>query len=216
VSAGVTAESIFQKSITAQGGEAAMKGIKDLTMTGTASVMGQNLDFVQKYVLPNGFLQTMTAGPNVLSKQLVKGTVYSVMQQGQEAPLEDKDKEELDEGAALFVESYMMQKGGYTFTLKGIEPVEGKDAYAIDIKSPKGRVSTYYYDVVSSLRVKEAHTEEGPDGKPATTSILTSEFKIFNGVKLPVKQVFDAGPFKLDINIKDVKVNTGLKLEDLK
>jgi hypothetical protein len=72
-----------------------------------------------------------------------------------------------------------------------------------------------YYDVATSMRVKEAKTEEGPQGK-VTTSVTTSEYKTYNGVKLPVKQVFDAGAFKLNIEIKDVKVNQGLKLEDLK
>ncbi|MEO7531925.1 MAG: pitrilysin family protein [Sediminibacterium sp.] len=213
--AGVSAESIFKKSIAAQGGETAMAAIKDITMTGTASVMGQNLDYVMKYVLPNGYLMAIMAGPNALSKQMVRGTTYSVNQQGMEAPLEDKDKEELDEAAALFVESYIMKKAGYTFTVKGIEGVEGKDAYNVEVKSPKGRVFNYYYDVATSMRVKESHSEEGPNGK-ATTSIITSEFKTVNGVKLPVKQVFDAGAFKLAIDIKDVKVNTGLKLDDLK
>jgi zinc protease len=215
VDAGVTAENIFKKSITAQGGEAAMSAIKDLALSGTASVQGQILDYNTKYVLPNGYLQSISMGPNSLSKQLVKGTAYSVTQQGQEAPLEDKDKEELDESAALFPETYLLKKSGYTFAVKGIEPVDGKDAYNVEVKSPKGRVYNLYYDVATGMRVKEAKTEEGPQGK-MTTSITTSEFKTYNGVKLPVKQVFDAGAFKLNIEIKDVKVNQGLKLEDLK
>ncbi|MES2328976.1 MAG: pitrilysin family protein [Bacteroidota bacterium] len=215
VDAGVTAENIFKKSIAAQGGEAAMSMIKDVTLTGTASVQGQALDYSTKYILPNGYLQTISMGPNQLSKQLVKGTAYSVMQQGMEAPLKDEDKEELDEATALFAETYLLKKPGYSFTVKGIEPVDGKDAYNIEVKSPKGRTYNLYYDVATSLRVKEARTEEGPAGK-ATTSITTSEFKVYNGVKLPVKQVFDAGAFKLDIDIKEVKVNQGLKLDDLK
>jgi zinc protease len=215
VEAGITAENIFRKSIAAQGGEAAMNAIKDLVLSGTASVQGQNLDYATKYVLPNGYLLTISVGPNTLQKQLVKGTTYSVTQQGQEAPLEDKDKEEMDESAALFTETYLLKKTGYTFTLKGIEPLEGKDAYNIEVKSPKGRVYNLYYDVASGMRVKEVKTEEGPQGK-ITTSITTSEFKTYNGVKLPAKQVLDAGAFKLNIEIKDVKVNQGLKLEDLK
>ncbi|MEO8174342.1 MAG: pitrilysin family protein [Sediminibacterium sp.] len=215
VDAGVSAENIFNKSIAAQGGEAAMNAVKDLALSGTASVQGQNLEYAIKYVLPNGYLQTISMGPNSLSKQLVKGTAYSVMQQGQEAPLKDEDKEELDEAAALFTEPYLLKKPGYTFTVKGIEPVDGKDAYNVEVKSPKGRMYNLYYDVATSMRVKEAKSEDGPQGK-VTTSITTSEFKVYNGVKLPVKQIFDAGAFKLNIEIKEVKVNQGLKVDDLK
>ncbi len=215
MNAGVTAEAIFKKSLAAQGGEAARAAIKDVTMIGTASVMGQNLEYTIKYVLPNGYLQIMNVGPNILSKQMVKGNTYSVVQQGQEAPLEDKDKEELAEGAALFAETYLLTKPGYKFSVKGIEAVDGKDAYNIEVKSPKGRMYNLFYDVASSMRVKEIRTDDSPGGK-STTSITTSEFKTVNGVKLPVKQVFDAGAFKLNIEVKDVKVNQGLKLDDLK
>jgi len=216
VDASVTAESILKKSTEAQGGEAAISAIKDITMTGTASVQGQNLDYGLKYVMPSGYLNTISMGGQVFAKQLAKNGTYSVSQQGMDQPLKDDDKEELDEAAALFMESYMLKKTGYSFSVKGIEPVEGKDAYNIEIKSPKGRVFNFYYDVTSSLRVKEVRTEEGPGGAKSLSTITNTEFKTVNGVKLPVKQILDAGPFKLDIDIKDVKVNQGLRMDDLK
>ncbi len=215
VDAGVTAETIFKKSIEAQGGEQAMAAIKDVSMKGAASVMGQNLDFAMQYVLPSGYMQNLSMGGNSLAKQLTKNGTYAIVQQGMEQPLKDEDKEELDETAALFLETYMLKKGGYTFTVKGIEQVEGKDAYNVEIKSPKKREFNFFYDVASGLRVKEARTQESPEGK-ATVVILTSEYKTFNGVKLPVKQIFDAGQFKINIDIADVKVNQGLKIDDLK
>jgi predicted Zn-dependent peptidase len=215
VDASVTPESILNKSIEAQGGEAAISAIKDISMNGTASVQGQNLDFTLKYVLPSGYLQTISMGGQALAKQMAKNGTYSITQQGMDQALKDEDKEELDEDAALFLESYMLKKGGYSFLMKGIEQVEGKDAYNIEIKSPKGRVFNFYYDVATNLRVKEARTQESPAGK-ATIVIINSEFKTVNGVKIPVKLLFDAGMFKLDINLTDVKVNQGLKMDDLK
>lgn len=212
---GVTAENIFRKAIDAQGGTAAIAAIKDVTMNGTASVMGQNLDFGLQYVLPSGYVQNIGMKGMSVAKQMVKNGAYSVVQQGAEQKLEDDDKEELDEAASLFVENYFLKKGGYTFTMKGIEQVEGKDAYNIEVKSPRGRVSSYFYDTNSGLRVKESHTEKTPAGE-ATQSIITTEYGTYNGVKLPVKQVFDAGPVKLNISITEVKVNQGLTAEGLK
>lgn len=215
VDAAVTAESILKKSIDAQGGEAAIAALKDVSMSGTASVMGQNLEFSQKYVLPSGYLQTISAGGAVLSKQLTKNGTYTVTQQGMDQPLKDGDKEELDEAASLFTENFLLKKSGYSFTVKGIEQVEGKDTYNVQIKSAKDRTFNLFYDVASGLRVKEARTQDGPTGK-VTLQIITNEYKTFNGVKLPVKQLFDAGAFKLVIDITDVKVNQGLKTDDLK
>lgn len=213
--ASVSAESILKKAIEAQGGQAAMAAVKDVSMSGSASVMGQNLEFNQRYILPNGYLQTISMGGMALSKQLAKNGVYSVSQQGQEAPLKDEDKEELDEAAAMFLEPFLQSKPGYVFTLKGVEQIEGKDAYNLEIKSPKGRSFTFYYDVTSGLRVKEVRTQESPAGK-ATIQITNTEFKTVNGVKIPVKQLFDTGQFKINIEITDVKMNQGLKLDDLK
>ena len=215
VEASVSPESILKKSIDAQGGEEAIKGIKDVTMKGTASVMGQNLDFAMQYVLPTGYLQNLSMGGQSVAKQMAKNGTYSVVQQGMDQPLKDDDKEELDEAAALFLESYMLKKGGYTFALKGIEQVEGKDAYNVEIKSSKGRLFNYYYDLSSGLRVKEARTQESPSGK-LTITISNAEYKTANGVKLPIKQTLDTGQFKINIDITDLKVNQGLKMDDLK
>ncbi len=213
--ASLTPESILTKSIVAQGGESAMEAIKDVAIDGTASVMGQQLAFSLKYVLPSGYLQTLSAGGVSLSKQLTKeGKVYSVVQQGMEQSLQDEDKEELEEAAGLFLESYMLKKGDYAFTLKGIEQVDGKDAYNLEVKSAKGRVFNVFYDVVSYLKVKEERTQDGPNGK-SKAIILFTEYGTFNGVKIPVKQVFDAGQFKLLIETPSVKINQGLKMDDL-
>lgn len=215
--ASVTPESILKKATEAQGGEAAMAAINDVSMSGTASVMGQNLDFSLKYVLPTGYLQNLSMNGMSLSRQLAKnGTTYSVTQQGMEQPLKEEDKEELDETAALFPEAYMMKKGGYQFAVKGIEQVEGKDAYNIEIRSPRGRTFYFYYDLSSGLRVKETRTQEGGPAGKVTINIINAGYQTVNGVKLPVQQVFDTGQFKINIDIKNTKVNQGLKLDDLK
>ncbi len=213
--AGITGESILKKSIEAQGGEAAIAAITDVSTNGTASVMGQELSFSQKYVLPSGFVQSISAGGMVIMKQSVKEGKYSISMQGAEQPVEDKDKEDLQETASLFLERYMLKKGGYTYAAKGIEQVEGKDAYAVEIKSPSGRTFTYYYDLASGLRVKESKTEEA-EGNSIVVSVTNKEFKTINGVKIPVKLTIDQGPLKINIDITDLKVNQGLKVEDIK
>lgn len=215
LSAGVTAETIFKKSVEAQGGEAAMAAIRDVEMNGTASVMGQSLNFTQKYVLPNNYLQAISAGPMNIMKQVAKNGVYSSAQQGQEVPVTDEDKEEMNESASLFLESYLLKQSGYSYTVKGIEQVDDKDAYAVEIRSPKGRVFTNYYDVAGSMPVKTAKQQDGgPTGK-ITVTTLFKEYKTMNGVKLPVKMQVDQG-IKIDLVITDLKVNQGLKADDIK
>ncbi len=216
VASGVTPEAIFRKSIEAQGGEVAMQSIKDVSMTGTASVMGQSLSFAQQYVLPSAYVQTISMGGMALSKQITKNGTYQVSQQGVDQPLEEKDKEDLEESASLFLESYLLKKGGYTTAVKGIEQLDGKDVYNVEIKSPKGRLFNFFYDVATGIRVKESKTEEGPNGEKLSQSIYNKEYKTYNGVMIPVKMMYEQGPLKINIDITEVKVNQGLKADDLK
>ena len=109
VAADITGESIIKKAIEAVGGSVALATIKDLETNGTASVMGQSLSLNQKYIVQSGFLQTLSMGQMSIMKQVVNNGIYSVVQQGQEQPLKDDDKEELDEESYLVVENYFIK-----------------------------------------------------------------------------------------------------------
>ncbi|MDI9366352.1 MAG: pitrilysin family protein [Flavobacterium sp.] len=215
VAADVTAETVLQKSLEASGGKA-IAAIKDVETLGTASVMGQNLTITQKYIIPGSFVTNLSVGPMSVMKQSANNGVYAVTQQGQNMPIGDDVKEELDEEAALIQENVYVNQKGYSFTLKGIEQVNGNDAYVIVIKSPKGREFTNYYSTASFLKLKSSKQEDaGPQGK-VTVSTYYNEYKTFNGVQIPVKIVLDQGPLKINFEITDVKINQGLKAEDLK
>lgn len=213
--AGITPQSIMQKAIDAYGGAAAVAAVKDVSMTGKASVMGRDITFSQKAVIPSAFVQEASMGGMVVQKKLMKDGKFSATAQGQTQEMDAKDKEELTEEATIFPEAYLLNQKGYTYTVKGIEQVEGKDAYAVAVKTPAGREFTNYYDMASGLPVKQTSVQEGPTGAMnVTTSFL--EYKTFGGVKLPTHVVNDLGAFKLDVKFDDVKVNSGLKAEEVK
>lgn len=210
----VTAESILKKSIQAIGGDAAIAAINDIILNGSASLMGEEATITQKVIIPNGYSFELSIQGMTLQKELLKNGEYSTAAQGKEVPADDKMKEELNEKAAFFQDVYML-KNRYTFSLKGIESVEGSDAYALEIKTPQGRTFTKFYDDKSGLPVKSSIAIETPKG-PFTVSIYFQNYKDFNGVKIPTKVINDLGQFKIEANFNDVKVNTGLKADDLK
>ena len=47
-------------------------------------------------------------------------------------------------------------------------------------------------------------------------SSLISDYKAFNGVKIPMKIVNDLGMMKIEIGFTEIKINSGLKPEDIK
>lgn len=216
VSGDVTAEAVLRKALQAYGGEEAIAAIKDASLTGTMNLMGQNFMYVQQHVMPDGYLSAIKMGEMALMTQKKAGGEYSASMQGASMPVEGDGKADLDAKALLYEERYYLATPGFKLELKGIEPVEGKDAYKVQITSPGGGSSTSYFDVASGLRVKDVREQEvGPMGKMVLTTIF-KEYKAYNGVQIPVKVSVDAGPLKQDIDITDVKINTGLKLEDLK
>jgi hypothetical protein len=153
---------------------------------------------------------------NVLQKELLKDGKYSAQAQGAEQPVKDETKEQINEEAAIVAEAYQLRTTGYSFTIKGIEQVDGKDSYVVEVKSPSGKTSTNYYDISSGLKVKDAKEEDGgPSGKVVIQNFY-KEYKSFNGILLPVKTMIDQGQLKLEMQVSDVKLNKGLKAEDIK
>lgn len=215
VSGSVSPESILQKAVEAYGGAAAIAALKDVSFTGTVELMGQSMVYEQKHIFPGGYSTAIKMGGMELMKTTKNGEDYKIMMQGAEQPLDADSKSELRAKAALFEETYFLSNKDYKFELKGIEAIEGSDAYRIAIQTPGGTTFNAFYDVATGLKVQDVREQEmGPMGKVSVTSRIL-EYKEYNGVKLPVKMLVDLGVMKQNIQISEVKVNQGLTSKDL-
>jgi zinc protease len=215
VDASVTPQSILQKAITAYGGAAAIAAVKDVTLKGSATIQGMTINITQKHLVPSAYSQEVSMQGQVLEKKLMKDGKFTSVAQGQQQDADEKAREEMKEDASFIAEAYMMNQKGYEFTLKGIEQVEGKDAYMVAVKTPAKREFTNYYDVTTGLMVKKVVIQETPQGS-VTISSIVSDYKPFNGIQIPTRIINDLGTMKFDIKFDDVKVNSGLKAEDIK
>ena len=215
VDASVTPQSILQKAVTAYGGAQAIAAVKDVSMTGSASIQGMTINVSQKHIVPSAYVQEVSMQGMTLEKKLMKDGKFNLSGQGGAKEADEKSKEEMLEDAAVFPEVFMLNQKGYEYSLKGIEQVEGKDAYVVTVKTPAKREFTNYYDIKSGLPVKRTSTQEGPQGKMVISTII-GDYKSFNGVQMPTKMIVDQGPMKIEIKFSDVKVNSGLKAEDIK
>jgi hypothetical protein len=211
----VKPEEILKKALKAYGTEAAVSGLKDAEMKGTIDIMGQQLEYLQKNILPANFTTSVSMAGMTVMKQSKKGDAYSMAMQGNDMPVDDASKEEMNGRAAFFEEAYLLKAPGYTYKLKGIEQVDGKDAYVMDIIAPGGGITTAYYDVASGFKVQQlSEREAGPMGKMTITTQLKN-YKEFDGIMVPTEVVNDFGQFKQSITITSVKFNQGLKEADL-
>ncbi|GAB4093249.1 M16 family metallopeptidase [Flaviaesturariibacter terrae] len=213
--ASMTAQSVLQKAADAVAKPDVMTSVKDVVIDGTLAVMGQALDVNEKVIVPSAYSMDVSVQGQLFQRQQLKGGKYVNIQQGQERPTEASFKENLDAKAAFFEDAYLLKASGYSFTLGDIEKVDGKDAVAVQVKAPSGKVSTNYYDLASGLRVKTSTEREGPGGVKMLVQTYFSEFKTFNGVQVPTHVLIDQGQLKIELDRTSVKVNTGLKDSDI-
>lgn len=215
VDASVTPQSILQKAANATATAQTMAAIKDLQLSGDATIMNQKIAVTQKHIFPNTFSTVVSMGGTEIQKEMLKDGTYSQVAQGRSIDLDAKGKEEIDQKAAFFSDAYLLNQKGNDYKMLGIEKVEGKDAYGLQVKTATGRTYTNYYDVASGLKVKSVSTQETPMGELSIQSYLF-DYKPYNGVQIPTRIVVDFGQMKQELKFTDVKVNTGLKKEDIK
>ncbi len=213
--ASLTPAVLMDKVIAALGGQAALNNVKDIQYKGKAALMGREIEMSQTKVLPGNAIVTMSMGGMVVSKQAVVNGKYSVAQQGMEAPMTDELKENLNETATLYPETIFV-KNGYKLKIAGADKIEGADVIDLEVTTPSGKVSHRFYDSKTFLLAKVATTQEVPGRGSVTQQQFFKEYKSIGGVQIANEEVLDLGQFKLNVKYSDIKVNQGLKLEDLK
>ncbi len=207
---GMTAEKIIEDYVNAIGGTAKLAAIKDLTMNGAMNAGGAEI--LMKSSHKDGkIVMDMTMNGMSMSKRIFDGTKAKETGMGGARDLEGEDLNDLKE-QALFCKEAAYVSSGYKLALKGIEPVNGNNAYVIEVVRPAdGKKSTEYYDTKTSLKVREISTAPGEGGQPTTITTDYSDYKEVNGIKFPhtitLGGVF---PVPLKAVMSEIKVNSGI------
>ncbi len=143
---GVTAATVVDNYVSAIGGSEKVATVETLMITSEANVTGAPapISLIDKTAKPNKQSILLSMLGNVLQKQVFDGEKGYSEARGQKKDLEGEDLEEAKSDTTPF--SDMAYAKG---NLKRIEPVEGKNAYVIEINDKE-----VYYDVVSGLKIK--------------------------------------------------------------
>ncbi|WP_281235440.1 insulinase family protein [Flavobacterium gelatinilyticum] len=206
----ITAKTVFENYIKAIGGEKAVAAVKTLYMNGTTTIPQAPgpLTFTSKLDSKGKMMVSLSMGTMTLMKQVVNEKGAYIEQQGQRKNLEGEDLNDMKANAAPFEELQILLKRT-DLKVDGIEPINGKDAYAI-----KDGKTTYFYDVKSGLKVAESKVRE-QGGKSVTQITNFNDYKEVKGVKVPFNLVQNIG-FELDIKMSEIKINEGVSDADFK
>lgn len=202
VSADVTPKSIIEKYINAVGGKTAVESVKSISSKGTTNIPGAPapLTYTSKVAQGKMLVELSMGGMSVM-KQVINGNTGYIMQQGQKMDLQGEMLEDMKSSAHPFSELMLLTKEG--LTVKGIESIDGSDAYAV-----VNGDSTIYFDVKSGLKVSEVTAT--PQGNQ---SVSYKDYREVRGVKVPFNTIMSVG-FDLDIKMDEVKINEGVSDAD--
>ncbi|MBC5993950.1 insulinase family protein [Pontibacter cellulosilyticus] len=216
VPAGLTAETVLNNHIKAIGGKANIDKLKDVTITSNATIQGMPLTFVHQQKGNDHFAIQVLMNNNPMQRVIINGDKGKM-----EAPMQGMNKELTpEELKTQKLESNMFpslqyDKLGIKTKLTGMEKVDGKDAYAVEITLPNGQKSLHYFAKDSGLRLKEVNNLQGPQGVITQTKTY-SDYKEVNGVKFPYVVETTIGPQVIKAEVKNIEVNKGLSDDTFK
>ncbi len=216
--AGMTAENVLDKFIEAKYGMPAgknldkkLKKIKDVTVKMNASIQGQTISVTRYSKAPNKFAMSMTMGPMVIQKQTFNGTEGKVSGMQGNKNVEGEELEELKKSSVMHNDVNYAASGD-KFMLLGVEPIEGKDAYKIEVAKANGDKESEWYDVASNLQVKAMQVKDAGEEAGGAITIVSvfSDYKVVNGINYAHKIKQSFGPQTLDMEVISVEQNTKL------
>ena len=213
---GHTAEIVISDYLDAIGGMKRIESIKDLSKVYTAELMGTQANFITKHMMPDMLLSEVSTEKMVMQKLVYDGkSVSKSGMQGVSTVTEGPEFNAAVELSAPFNQT-MYNKPGFSIKLYGITQVAGKANYVVLVKKPDGKSATEYYDVKSGLLTKVVENLEAQE-QSITLSTEYQDYKEVDGFMIPHKKVISGMmPTPFDLVLKEMKVNSGLTLDDFK
>ncbi|MFN3756827.1 MAG: insulinase family protein, partial [Flavobacterium sp.] len=206
VSADVTPVSVLDKYLTAIGGKKAAESVQSVVTKASGVIQGTPLEMVSK-VAQNKMQVEMKAMGMTVMKQVVNEKEAYMIQQGQRIDITGEDFQEMLAAASPIKELTLSQSK--ELKLKGIEDINGNEAYAVvDGKT------TYYYDTKSGLKVGQS-AEVEQMGQKMTQFTYYGDYRDVKGIKVPYTTTINIG-MDLELKASEVLVNEGITDADFK
>ncbi len=213
---GLTAEDVYKKYVTGIGGEKALNSLKDLKIVSTGEMQGMTFTVTIVKKQGNKLRQQLDGNMNgrsmTLQKKVFDGTKGYEEAQGQKHELEATEiadtKQEADLQAELHASVYGIKR-----TIKGIETIEGADAYVVEAVDANNKKTIEYYDSKSGMLVRQTKFEKDPQGNEVSQTTDMSDYRDVpgtNGYKVPYFMSVPAGGISFNLKVQSVEVNKGV------
>jgi len=203
----LTAAEVINDYIDALGGKTKLNAVKSMYTAMKTNVMGQDATLETYQMAPDKFAMKVNMMGMTVQEQKYDGTKGLTAQMGQKKVItEGGELEEMKAQAKMF-EQLMYADAGYKLEIKGIENVEGANCYKVIVTTPKGDVTTEFYDIKTNLLARSVKTE-GEGEKKATITNDFKDYKAVEGVLVPhAITISGAMPVPMVLEATTIEIN---------
>lgn len=206
---GMTSKKVIDAYVKAIGGEKTLNKISDITIKRTADTQYGKVSLTTRQKAPNKYNMTAKMGIMTIQEVTFDGTKGKSKGMQGKKDITGDELDELKEDAVINQEM-QYEKMGYKMDLKGIEEINGKDCFVLELTNTKGKKTTEWYDVQSGLKVRVAKTITTEQGTTVQTTDLM-EYKEIDGIKYPNVVSTAIGPMPIKLVLESVEVNKKIK-----
>ena len=216
-----TADEVIEKSITAQGGRAALLKLKSRTMTGAMVLQtpqGEIAGTIDVYTkAPNKTrsvikldLSQFGAGPVAIDQRFdgAAGWVIDPLQGDRDVT---GNQLENQKNGAFPTPMLGYKERGVTATLLPNQKVAGRDMFVLEFKPKSGSTVKNYIDAETFLITRTVVTVNVPQvNADVESTVDVSDYRAVDGVKIPFKTQLSSSVQNYTITIAKVEHNTDL------
>ena len=206
---GVTLKTVMAKYIDAIGGMEKVNSVNSILLQYEASAMGSTIMSEEKRIDGKTAQNIYMNGAQMMAVVTTKEEAY-MKQGGAKNPLPGNMAEDMKPMAGLFMELNLMNSE--TAKVSGIESVDGKDAYRVDVPGEVVSMSLFY-DVESGLKVKEVQITN-MNGRSQNQEATLSDYQDYDGLMFPATRQGTQMGQQITFKLKEVKINEGVTEAD--
>lgn len=202
--AGLTVQKVLDNYIAAIGGKDKLQNIQTKTSVYKGNVQGMDITVTITQKTPNKYYQMVDAG--VFQQKTVFDGEKGVSEaMGQKKSLEGEQLESMKVQADMHA-IFKYDELGIKATLAGMETINGKDAYKVELTTPWDSKWAQYYDAETGLLIRQITPITSPQG---TFNQVTDfeDYKEIDGVKFPHKLSQQMGPQTIILTADKIEIN---------
>ncbi len=210
---------IIKNYIDAIGGAAEVAKITSYQATMTMATQGVTLNADERKLAPNKSLMTVSMAGNTVMKSVFDGDKGYQQQMGTKKDMTADEIAQKKVFTSLTEQLDYLTNPAFKLAVKGVQKVNGADAYQLAVTDPTGKTSTEYYDVKSKLLVKNENVTTANNAS-VSQIIELSDYRKVGAVMFPYKlaMTISAGGQEQNIvmTVTDIKINAGVTADDFK